>query len=212
VDDALGLCEQAWKTCPAAEVAGVAVALLHSERATAEHRGRVQKWLEEALDKTAKALPLVLAAAEVHQLQGEDAEAIKLYRQVLDGEADNVVALNNLAWLLAHQDKPGEEALALIDKAIAQRGPIPQLLDTRAVVYLATGKDRHAVRDLEAATAAEPSGPRYFHLAQAYFRCGERRNAEQALKNARAANLTEEHLHAAERPAYQQLLRDLGQK
>jgi tetratricopeptide (TPR) repeat protein len=210
--EALDLCQQAWKTCRPAEVAAVAVALLRSGRATPRDRLRVQKWLQAALARTPKAPPLLLALAEVQDLQGRSTQAIRSYRQVLAGEAGNVLALNNLAWLLARQGGQADQALALINKAIELRGPTPQLLDTRAVVHLASGHSRLAVHDLIPATAAEPSASRYFHLAQAYWLCGQGRDAEQALRKARAANLTAQHLHPSERTAYQQLLRELRQK
>jgi hypothetical protein len=62
------------------------------------------------------------------------------------------------------------------------------------------------------ATAFEPTASRYFHLAQAYWQSGQGRDARQALLKAKAANLTVERLHALERTAYQDLVRQLDPK
>ena len=60
----------------------------------------------------------------------------------------NVVALNNLAYLLALNGGSQAEALALIQRAIDQAGPDPEMLDTRALVYLKGGQADRAGKDL----------------------------------------------------------------
>jgi len=76
------------------------------------------------------------------------------------------VALNNLAWVLANR-KPTAEALEIAQKAIALAGPIPDLLDTRAKVYMALGRAPEAIQDLEDAINEAPTALRYFQLALA---------------------------------------------
>jgi len=58
-------------------------------------------------------------------------EAVAAYQEVLKLRADDVLALNNLAWLLAVRDGRGEEALSLIERAIEVAGPDGGLLDTQ---------------------------------------------------------------------------------
>lgn len=210
--EALDLCGQAWITCDPSEVASVAVALVHSDRATPEQLLLVEEWLDKALDAFPQEMPLLLALAEVQDLQRRYPEAIACYRKVLSQDPGNIQGLNNLAWLLAQQEGQADEALTVINKALKVGGPSPHLLDTRAMVYLATGASQLAVRDLEEALAAEPSASRYYHLARIHWVRNERQAAEQALQKARAEGLTAQHLHVSERSAYQQLVAELGPK
>ena len=204
--EALALCEEAWKTCPADQVANVCVALLHTEPASATDYLRVTQWLKAALAKTPESTPLCLAQAETLNLQGNYPEASRLYRRVLTTDDRNLSALNNLAWLLAQQESKADEALALVNRAIDLHGPVAPLLDTRAVVYLKMGDERAALRDAKAATAQQPTAAHFLHLAQACLLANDRDAAGKALQKAKAANLTPQSLHPLERNAYYQLL------
>ena len=77
---------------------------------------------------------LALALAE----QGKNSEAVAEYREALRLQPDSIAALNNLAWMIAHQKGRGTEALELINRAIEVMGPHPSLLDTRGVVTVDT--------------------------------------------------------------------------
>ena len=74
----------------------------------------------------------------------------------MSASPDNLEALNNLAWLLAHRAGKEQEALDLIDRAIAIAGSNPTLCDTRAVIHVQLGKTEPAIRDLRAAMAISP--------------------------------------------------------
>ena len=68
-------------------------------------------------------------------------------------------------------------------------GPAPDLLDTRAVAYLAMGRDDLAIKDLEDAVAVRPSPLKYLHLAEAYLMASRRSEATLALHSAKTAGL-----------------------
>ena len=57
-----------------------------------------------------------------------------------------------------------------LDTGEAGGGPRAELLDTRAKVHLTLGQTASAVKDLEQATAENPTAPRYFHLALAHWK------------------------------------------
>ena len=59
------------------------------------------------------------------------------------------------------------------------------MLDTRAMVYLASDKPEKALDDFSAAAAAEPTPVHLFHQAQAYDRAGKKSDATMALASAR---------------------------
>ncbi len=81
-----------------------------------------------------------LALAVLTFDDGDVEQAVASYRAVLERQPDRVEALNNLAWTLAQIEPPDParlvEALALVDRGIAQNGRDPNLRDTRAHVLL----------------------------------------------------------------------------
>ena len=104
---------------------------------SAEHCRRIEKSLKDMLAQTSNSVPLLICLADLYDLQERFADAETVYRQALHKDGDNVMALNNLAWLLAFKQAPArDEALVVINKAIDLVGPSPELLDTRGVVYL----------------------------------------------------------------------------
>jgi cellulose synthase operon protein C len=141
---------------------------------------------------------------------GRDAEAAALYRGVLERDPNNVFALNNLAWLLAPRPDQAKEALALVEKALAARGKMGELLDTRARVYLTLGDADAAIHDLEEAIAGQPSAVRYFHLALAHQRKANPAAAQLALRLANDRGLSPKALHPSDRAVYEQMLRGAG--
>jgi tetratricopeptide (TPR) repeat protein len=210
--EALDVCEKAWRTCSPEAVAAVSVVLLHAAPAGDHHRRRVERWLETGINQNPEEPALRLCLANLRELQERYDEAERLYRQILERDGRNAVALNNLAWLLAFQDGKGAEALELIHRAIDSVGPAPALRDTRAVVQVALGRSEPAVQDLEEAIAAAATAPRWFHLAQAHRLAGNRDAAVTAFRQAEAAGLKAARLHPLERNAYQKLLADLREK
>jgi hypothetical protein len=119
------------------------------------------------------------------------------------------MALNNLAWFLTLRERGGAEALRLVNEAIGRAGPEAALLDTRAVVCLALRQSRQALRDLQDAIAQAPTGPRYFHLAQAHRLARDHRAARETFRKARAEGLRSQDLDPLERPAYEELRAEL---
>jgi Tfp pilus assembly protein PilF len=169
----------------------------------------VERWLLGAIDKSPRSANLLVCLADLRDLQGRYLEAEKLYRQAVAADPRNVVALNNLAYLLALQGNQSHEALKLLGEAIAVAGPTPELLDTRALVQLKLGQPQSAIKDLEDAIADSPLPPLCYHLAQAHHLARNAGAARAALRQAKALGLQADQLHALERPAYQQLQREL---
>jgi tetratricopeptide (TPR) repeat protein len=218
--EALALCEQARLSAPeeqaqamADKAAGMTALLLQASHAKEDQCARAAEWIRAQSAKNPKSTLLLLQLAQIEDLRGRYGEVEKLYRQVLTLDGRNVVAMNNLAWLLAQQ-KPKQcaEALELINRAIELLGPQPDLLDTRASVYLALGKNDLAIVDLELANADRPLPMRYFHLAQAHRAANNNKTAADLLKKATGAGLKAEHLHPAERVAFIKLLSEMDQR
>jgi len=91
-----------------------------------------------------------------------------------------------------------DEALALLEEAEAELGPIPDLLDARGLVLLARGDARAALSPLgEAALAASPE--HLLHFAAALAADGRRDEAMASIAKARKAGLDGRRLSAADR-------------
>jgi tetratricopeptide (TPR) repeat protein len=201
---ALDLCERAWKTCPAVDVAQTCVLVLSGADGEKAHGERVEHWLREAAAKHPEAPALLLGLGLCQTIRGRYDEAEVCYRKALQVKGVASPALNNLAWLLSFRKGKGEEALALAERAIERAGPQAALLDTRALAYMAVGKHELAVKDLEEALTGRPSAVLYFHLAQAHLP-GSRRAAAEAWAEASRLGLREGDLAPLERAAYQGL-------
>jgi len=212
--DALNECEVAWSRCSPVAVAETCLTILAQMPADRSAFGRVEARVRAALEKSPDDTLLLTALAGVRNFQGQFDDAETLYRRVLEKDAGNATALNNLAWLLALKSGHTDEALKLVDRAVQAIGPNPNLLDTRAVAYLGLSQPaaaKMAVKELDQVIAESPSPTGYFHLAQAHLLAGQKREALQAWRKANeGAPLKPESLHPLERTAFDRLVGVLG--
>jgi tetratricopeptide (TPR) repeat protein len=146
--------------------ASATIAALRASHAPADKCKQFEQWLRDTSAKNPQ-LRMEMHVADLAEMQHRFADAIQLYRQALATDSNNIVALNNLAWILAHERRDLPQALEMIQRAVALAGPIVDLLDTRAKVYVALGRAPEAIQDLEDAIAEAPTALRYFHLALA---------------------------------------------
>src|SRR5207244_4978990 len=128
----------------------------------------VEKHLQAALLKKPESNALRMHLADLYDKRGQYDKAADIYRAVLKTEPNNVVALNNLAWLLAHRSGEADQALAYIDKAVQGIGRRADLLDTRGVVHLARKDPAKALADLREANSEAATPVRLLHLARAH--------------------------------------------
>src|SRR5262249_50656255 len=127
--------EEVWRTAPAALAGRTSLAVLRAMRPTAEQCARVERRLQAARQKEpGQSVLFLLYLADLYDLQAKYDAAAARYREVLKEDPANVLALNNLAWLLAETSGDKDEALKLIDRAIELQGSRAEFLDTRGVV------------------------------------------------------------------------------
>ncbi len=193
IDRAFALLEEARKNQPATEVLPVAMEGLrrHPDKISKERFDIVEGWAKQALESEANSVQIKLLLAEIYDLQGRYPEVISIYRDVLaDKKADafqKALVKNNLAFVLAlSKDSPdsGAESLKLAQEAVQMIGPTSDLLDTRALAYLADGKTKEAIADLDIAIADSPSASKYLHKALAEKTAGNAEKAKEALTKA----------------------------
>jgi tetratricopeptide (TPR) repeat protein len=182
---------------------------LRAGQPTPEQFAQVEARLRAAIKQQPRSTTLLLELADLQDARGRYTEAEALYRQVLDRQPRDIVAANNLAWLLAQKPERAAEALRLVERALEVAGPRAELLDTRAAVYLAQSRYDLAVADLERVTRDAPTGGRFFRLARAYKQASNAKAASKAWREARALDLQPQHLHPVERVAFQKLQQEL---
>jgi cellulose synthase operon protein C len=203
--EALNVCDGAWSHCPPVAVANTCLAALSQmQPPDPSATSRVAARIEAALAKSPDDTSLLAGVAVVRNFQGRFDDSEALYRRILTKDPGNKTALNNLAWLLALKNGHAGEAVVLVDRAIQASGTDPNLLDTRAVAFLALNKTQPAIDDLEQVIKHSPSPTAYFHLAQAQLQAGRKKEALEAWRNAnKDTRLKPEMLHPLERAAFE---------
>lgn len=210
IDEALDLCDKAWDTLPPETAAYLSTTVVRNRTSTPQQLERVAKRLEQTVQKDSKSTSIMTHLADLRDRQGLYSQAETAYRWIVGHSDHNVMAFNNLAWLLAIQKKEGITALEMINKAIDLAGPQSELLDTRAVVYLSLNQPKKALSDLqEAVIGAKEDASMYFHLAQAELALKNYSEARKTMSEALSAGLTKSSLHPLELPEYQSLMKEL---
>ncbi len=216
LDDALFICEEALDNKSYTEVSGVAQGILRSCVAQIDiddkYFNRVEGWINKAQDESANPDAVQLTLADFRDAQGRYDEAVKIYEKML--KKDNlydrgrVTALNNLAFIYAVRDGNGKKAQPMIEEAISIVGPLPELLDTKAMVLLALGDTEQSISILDSALLASPEDSMlYFHKAKAQKSADDMDGFYESMEKAVAAGLNESALPPLEHSSYHDMLK-----
>ena len=148
--------------------------------------GRVLGLVVERQPNSTRAM--LFLAQHLQQL-GDSQQAAGLYRRILGLDPKNVIAMNNLAWILSEQMDQPEEALSLANKGLGISPDYLDLIDTRGVIYYRLGRLDQAEQDLAKAAGLYPLGHpagvgARVHLAQVYAKQGKRQDAARLLREA----------------------------
>ena len=135
--------------------------------------------LHESSTDEAEKTNILTRQAMMYEAKGELDRAKNAYEQVLTKENGNLIALNNLAYLLADKLNKPEDAVPYAKQAM-QISKTPAVIDTLGWAYLQTGQYLEAIARLTEAREIDSNYvPCTFHLAEAFRRNGEFRNARQ---------------------------------
>jgi tetratricopeptide (TPR) repeat protein len=140
--------------------------------------------------------PLMLLAMMMQDV-GRNEEAQRLNRKVLELDPGNIVAMNNLAWVLCEEGRPEQhrEALTLAEKGLQVVPDYVDLLDTRGYAYYRLNDFEKALADFRRCLELYPANspgtvtPR-FHLGMTFAAMQRRAEAVEQLQMALAANRT----------------------
>ena len=155
----------------------LAIAQMHAGHGQ-EAEKTLLDWLAEHKQDTVARMNL----ADFYMSNNRLAEAKTQYEQIIQQVPNNVIAENNLAWVLSQLGQP-KEALAHAQHAAAGAPNNPQVLDTLGIVLLQNQKADDAVTKLRSAVQAAPNSPEIqFHLAQALVGAGSKTEARTVLQ------------------------------
>ena len=126
-------------------------------------------WTEQALRQQIEAQPrnlqLYQNLAMVYQKVGKLREAVRTYEQLIRLDPNQSLALNNLAWLLATEEKEGlgdpKRALVLAKRAVALE-PSAMILDTLAEAYYVNGMAPEAIETIKQAISIAKGDKSYY--------------------------------------------------
>jgi tetratricopeptide (TPR) repeat protein len=208
--DAVDVCLQATKGKTTAEVATVLAQILAEGDANRELDRRVRPIIDSALTSDGGNVNLLMSVAVQRIAQDDNDEAIRLFRRVVEIEPNHVLALNNLATMLADRPDQLNEARKYVERALAVAPRSPALLDTLGTILVRSQQYERAVAVLEEAVAGATSDPRYyFHLAAAYEKSGRESEAQKALATALRQGLDKSILTSGDRELLASLKHEL---
>ena len=175
---------------------------------------QVERWLMAAKNAGFNPTAVAWERAAVAELKGDQATVEKIYRDYLNfpeaTQFHKSLVRNNLAHLMAVSGR-GEEAIQMINDAIQSVGEQADLLDTRAMAFIAIGNYRDAIADLQSIiNAGDDVGPTWFHLGYAQYKQGDQDAAKQSMQKAFDLEVKEIDLESAEQSMFQEVTSGLG--
>lgn len=193
-DAAITAYRHALQNEPSANAAIKVVAGLQAADRGAEADRFVAGWLADHPKDAA--FRFYLGDAALARKDWPKAEAA--YRDVLRLQPDNALALNNVAWLMVRQSKPGATALA--QKATQLMPGRPQLVDTLAQALAAEGQLPRALELQKQAVGQQPDDPTLrLTLARLLIRSGDKAGARVELEQlAKLGKKFPDHAEVAE--------------
>ncbi|WP_165390808.1 XrtA/PEP-CTERM system TPR-repeat protein PrsT [Pseudoduganella lutea] len=169
-------------------ISNEAPALLKLAKALRES-GKVKESEARVLEFTRKNPGDALAAmylAENYIAFKRYPEARQLLEAVVQQTPNNIVALNNLAWI--YQQQKDARALPTAERALKLNDANPEVLDTVGWMLVEQGSYERAVMLLKKAASTAPKAPQvHYHLAVGLFKSGDKPGARKALEQALAS-------------------------
>jgi tetratricopeptide (TPR) repeat protein len=157
------------------------------------HEGKpeaARQVLDSLLASKATELPARLELGVVEAKVGNYAKAIEHFRKVVEAQPQNVIALNNLAYLLADTTNETDEALKYAQKAKELAPNDINVGGTIGWAYFRKGMYSFALQQLQEAVNREGKNVidgtaiRRYHLAMAYKKAGDEDKAAKTLSAA----------------------------
>ncbi|MBL4782086.1 MAG: tetratricopeptide repeat protein [Porticoccaceae bacterium] len=153
-----------------------------------------QTLLDEGLAEHPDNIELLYSRSLVHEKLGNIAATEKDLRAIIKQDTDNASALNALGYTLATRTERYDEALELIQRAIAIKPNDPAIQDSLGWVLFKRGEYDKALGHLRAAMHTMPDPEVAAHLGEVLWTTGAEDEARSVWKNAINNNPSNEPL------------------
>jgi tetratricopeptide (TPR) repeat protein len=138
-------------------------------------------FLESARETYPESDQLLFTMAALQQSEGKHERARENYEALLDAAPDNIVVLNNLAWL--YHEQGDKRAIDLARKAYELNPENAAVADTYGWIMLKSGDHQASIPILEKAHELQPDSEEIaLHLAEAYRTVGKNSDARRVLE------------------------------
>ena len=145
---------------------------------------RADALLSATLEIYADNVELLFARSLLSDRQGNLARAEEDLRRIIALEPQNATALNQLGYTLADRTDRHEEALALLERAIAADPEDPAIIDSLAWAQYNLGRYEEALANLERAFAVFPDAEVAAHLGEVLWMMGRHDDANRVWNEA----------------------------
>ena len=191
--------EQAYAIQPSAKLAIQLARLLAVEGDAEAGVGWLEDWLERVPGDNVTRTTYGILLQEI----GRQDDAISQYEKILAGNPENVLVLNNLAWL--YQEQGDKKALTLGEKAYQLAPKRPEIVDTYGWILVNSGLYDKGLVVLQEALLMAPDHPEIgYHVAFALHKAGRSPEAVKALRR-----IVRDHPNTASAEQSRQLLSEI---
>ena len=175
-----------------------APARLHATLLMANRPFEASKFAQDWIRAHPQDVSFISQLGDAALARGDFAQAEQRYQQVLLRRADDLLTLNNVAWLRLKQHKPGARDFA--ERALALAPDRPASLDTYAGTLAAENQIPKALEIQQQAVAKAPAVMVYrLNLAKLYLQAGNKAQAKDELERlTKSGGGSEEQLEAAQ--------------
>ncbi len=195
----------AYRKANAMAAPGQAPARMHQALLLAKRDAEAAKFADGWVASHPKDSLFVFYMGDLALNKGDRPGAERRYNEVLKVQPEHALALNNIAWLMVQDKRPG--AVAMAERAVKSAPNQPPILDTLALALAAEGQLPKALEVQKQVVAMAPDAPSFrLNLAKMHLQAGEKSAARIHL-NILAKLGTQFRSGHAE---VQQLLKDAG--
>ncbi len=182
-DSAINTLEKLYQNYPSTQTASL---LIRAYKGAGDNAKAIA-FIEAAIEKYQDAAnPLKLQLAEL-QMQANPQQALAEYQQILQQEPNNIIALNNLAWIY-HDMGNYDEALSYAKQAHQLNPNIAQVKDSYGYMLLKSGNSAEAATVLEQSYLLKNDNEIALHLVEALIANQQTQKAQQVLNNLQELN------------------------
>lgn len=159
---------------------GAAAVRVYTTLVTTNRKAEAERFAADWLRQNQTETQLRSYLAETAMNAGNLAVAEQIYSDVVRIEPRDLVAINNLAWILAKGKKPG--AVAMAERALALSPENSNVLDTLGMALAEENQVTRAIEASKSAVRLAPDHPPFrLNLAKLYLKANDKASAKAQL-------------------------------